>query len=361
MIPVLYNHDATYFFDTNSLGNLVDAISCKITEELNGSYEMELVYPVDGLHYYDIYERCIVTATPSPYRGVQPFRVYQIEQPMNGVVTIRARHLSYDLSGIPVEMFTTTTNVSDALNGLRTYAAATCPFYVSTNMTTTGTFALTKPASFRAALGGQDGSILDIFGGELLFDNYDVSLLSSRGSVKDYTVEYGKNIIDFNRVENMETMLTGIYPFWQKSGDTQTLTRKIVAISDDTSWVNAPVVDLTDKSDSKPTKNELLAIAEKYIADNGLGYPRTSLDVSFVDLASIPEYASLANKLEIDLGDTITVVFPMYGVQAAEKIVKIETNVLLDRYESITVGHQLTNIADTIAGIEIQVKGAGRV
>ena len=361
MIPILFAHDAINF-TTKGVGKLADAVSCKVTEERNGAFEMEMVYPVGGLHYEDIYERSIICAIPSPYRDPQPFRVYEMQQPINGLVTIRARHLSYDLSGIPVEMFSTATNISDALDGLVTYSAVTNPFSVSTDLTTSGTFTLAKPTSFRAALGGQEGSILDVFGvGEYYFDRFSVSLLASRGSVKDYTVEYGKNITDFNRVENSESMITGIYPFWQKSGDTQTLTRKVVAIYEEADWVNAPVVDLTDKSEAKPTKNELLAIAQKYIADNGLGYPKTSLDVSFVDLASVPEYEYRARDLQIDLCDTITVIFPMYGVRVAEKIVKIETNVLLDRYETITVGHQLANIADTIAGLETKVKGAGRV
>lgn len=356
MIPILFSSKATNFTG-RGIGLLADAISCKVVEERNGAFELEMTYPVDGLHYADIGERSIIMAIPSPYRDAQPFRVYSMEQPINGVVTIKARHLSYDMTGIPVEPFTTTTDISDALDGLDTNAAVSYNFVLSTDKTTAGTFTLEKPTSMRNALGGMEGSILDTFGGgEFLFDKWDVKLLTSRGSVKDYKVAYAKNITAFNRVTDTEKLVTGIFPFWASGNDTQILNRKVVEIIEDADYTNVPVVDLSDKFDSKPTKAELLAAAEKYIADNGLGELEVSLDVSFVDLASIDEYAGRARDLKIDLCDTVTIVFPMYGVETQAKIVRIETNVLLERYELITVGTEQTTVADTIASLQNQTQ-----
>ena len=356
MIPILFSSKATNFTG-RGIGLLADAVSCKVIEERNGAFEMELVYPVDGLHYADIVERSIIMAIPSPYRDAQPFRVYSMEQPINGVVTIKARHLSYDMTGIPVEPFTTTTDISDALDGLDTNAAVSYNFVLSTDKTTAGTFTLEKPTSMRNALGGMDGSILDTFGGgEFLFDKWDVKLLASRGSVKDYKVAYAKNITAFKRTTDTGKLVTGIFPFWASGNDTQILTRKVVEIIEDADYTNVPVVDLSDKFDSKPTKAELLAAAEKYIEDNDLGELEVSLDVSFVDLASIDEYAGRARDLKIDLCDTVTIVFPMYGVETQAKIVRIETNVLLERYELITVGTEQTTVADTIASLQNQTQ-----
>lgn len=104
MIPVLFPSDATTF-TTQGLGALTDAISCTVTEERNGVYELEMQYPANGIHAKDISTRSIITAIPSPYRDPQPFRVYQIDTPIDGVVTIYAQHISYDLSGIPVNPF----------------------------------------------------------------------------------------------------------------------------------------------------------------------------------------------------------------------------------------------------------------
>ena len=352
MIPLLYNSTTTSSTQS-SIGPLADAISCIVTEERNGAYELEMVYPVDGLHYEDIYDRCIIGAIPSPYRDKQYFRVYEIEQPINGVVTIRARHVSYDYSGMPIEICSTTGTAGNAIQlCLNNAVASTYHDTYYSDITTSATFTVDKPASFRALLGGQEGSILDIYGGEYEFDNWHIALYQARGSVKDYTVEYGKNMVNFDRTYNIDTYITGIYPYWQKDDETVTLLRKVVDIYDDADFVNVIPVDLTDRFESKPSRNQLLAEAEKYISNNGLGTPKSSFELSFIDLASTPEYEDKARDLQIDLCDSITVVFPMYGIVAVEKIIKIETNVLLDRYESITVGNHMDNIADTIAGLE---------
>ena len=355
MIPVLFSSKATTFTG-RGIGLLSDTISCKVVEERNGAFELEMTYPVDGLHYADIGERSIIMAIPSPYRSAQPFRVYSMEQPINGVVTIKARHLSYDMTGIPVEPFTLTGDVADIMDEIDNNASLNTGFGLQTDLTSSGTFTLEKPASMRSCLGGMEGSLLDLFGGEYLFDGYSVKLLASRGSVKDYKVAYAKNITAFKRTTDSGKLVTGIFPFWASGNDTQILTRKVVEIVEDADYTNVPVVDLTDKFESKPTKAELLAAAEKYISDNDLGELEVSLDVSFVDLASIDEYAGRARDLKIDLCDTVTIVFPMYGVETQAKIVRIETNVLLERYELITVGTEQTTVADTIASLQNQTQ-----
>ena len=53
MIPILFD-ESTTSFNTNGLGRLADAISCIVTEERNGKYELEMEYPIEGIHYDDI-------------------------------------------------------------------------------------------------------------------------------------------------------------------------------------------------------------------------------------------------------------------------------------------------------------------
>ena len=92
-------------FQNNGLGALSDAISCTVTEERNGMYELEMQYPVSGSHYGEITNRAILFCKPDPYRGPQPFRIYRILKPISGRVTVYAQHISYDLSGVTVSPF----------------------------------------------------------------------------------------------------------------------------------------------------------------------------------------------------------------------------------------------------------------
>ena len=191
MNPVLYESTESTF-ETNGLGVLSDTISCQVIEERNGIFEITLEYPLTGIHYQEIKQRRIIFVKPNPYEDPQPFRIYRITKPLSGKITVYAQHISYDLSGVPVSPFSSG-SVTGALSGLKTNAAVTNPFSFWTDKTSTGDFAVTAPTSTRTLLGGSDGSILDVFGGEYKFDRWTVRLYNNRGKNSGVSIRYGKN------------------------------------------------------------------------------------------------------------------------------------------------------------------------
>ena len=118
--PILYNATETDF-SHNGLGILGDCASCEVTEEANGSFELAMTYPMDGIHYEDIADRAIIKAKADQFRDPQLFRVYAVSKPMSGIVTVLAEHISYDLSGIPVKPFSAD-SVALALSRLKSNA-----------------------------------------------------------------------------------------------------------------------------------------------------------------------------------------------------------------------------------------------
>ena len=102
---LLYPSEETAFAD-NGLGALSDAVSCTVTEARNGEFELQMEYPLTGIHYGEIAARRLLTVKPSPTADPQPFRIYRITRPLGGKVTVYARHISYDLSGVTVAPFT---------------------------------------------------------------------------------------------------------------------------------------------------------------------------------------------------------------------------------------------------------------
>src|SRR5699024_6608778 len=78
--------------------------------------------------------------------------------------------------------------------------------------------------------------------------------------------------------------------------------------------------------------------------------------VSFVQLEQTEEYKDLALLEKCDLCDTVTVQFEKLGVNAKAKIVKIVTDVLLERYDSVEIGDARTNIADTISDQQQEIQ-----
>ena len=349
--PILYEPTETSF-EHNGIGILSDCRSCMITEVANGEYEMSIEYPMDGIHYSSILHRSIIKAKPNQDADYQLFRVYGFSRPMNGIVSVSAEHISYDLSGIPVGTFSAR-EVKDAMNGLRENAVIDCPFTFKTDKLNIANFSVNLPSSIRSNLGGSEGSILDVYGGEYEFDNYNVFLHKSRGENRGVSIRYGKNLTDIRQEENCSSVYTGVYPYWVGAIGEETslveLPEKIVNANGSYNFVKIKTLDLSGEFQDKPSEEQLREKAESYITNNDIGVPSVSLSVSFKQLEQSEEYKGIAILEKIFLFDTVNVEFPALGVSATAKAVKIVYNVILDRVESVTLGSVRANIAETVA------------
>ena len=339
MKPILYAATEREFA-TNGIGILSDAASCVVTEERNGSYELEMQYPVMGLHYASITYRSLILAKSKPDGEPQPFRVYRITRPLGGLVTVYARHISYDLSGVVVPPFSATgvKGVFDAIQAKAIPQGSGFTFW--TDKTSTSGVATTVPNSVRSLLGGIRGSILDVFGGEYEFDRFTVKLWRRRGEDRGVTIRYGKNLTALEQDANCASVYTAVYPYWTSEDVTVELPEKIVEAPGTYDFVRILPLDLTTVFEGQPTPDQLRTSAQYYIADNNVGVPRVSLSLS---------YAQLDGE-KVDLCDTLTVTFAEMGVNTTAKVIKTVFDVLQDRYSSVEIGDMRASISETIAG-----------
>lgn len=356
--PILYSPNESNF-NHNGLGILSDCASCEVTEEANGIFELAMQYPMDGIHYDGIVDRAIVKAKPDQFRDAQLFRVYAIGKPMAGLVAVLARHISYDLSGIPVAPFVAQ-KAPESLLGLKENAVTDCPFDFWTDNTTEAEFSVPVPSSVRSRLGGVAGSVLDVYGGEYEFDNFSVKLHTSRGKNRGVSIRYGKNLTDIRQDHNCSSVATGVYPFWASTdGETVVqLPEKIVNAAGEYGFTKIKVLDLSQDFIDRPTEDDLREKAVKYIAENDIGVPVVSLTVSFVQLEQSEEYKGKMLLERVSLFDTVSVEFPALNVSATAKVVKIVYDVLLDRVKTASLGSVRANIADTIAAQTVEIEKA---
>ena len=356
MIPILFPAGATTW-TTNGLGRLSDAISCTVEEERNGKYELEMIYPVDGIHYHDMSISDLILAKPADGKDPQPFRIYKISRPIGGQVTVNAEHLSYQLNMIPVVPFTADSCLL-ALEGLKTNAAEACPFDFYTDKVISTQWSCKTPASIRELLGGSDGSILEAFKGEYEFDGYDVHLWTNRGTDTGVVIRYGKNLVDLEQEENIENTYTGIMPFWQKEqedGETVTvlLPERVLHSSRASNfpYQRTIPVDFSDRWETPPEESELRDAGEAYILANDIGIPSVDVTVDFIALWQTEEYKDLAALERVNLCDTITVRFDKLGVDVKAKVIRTSFDVLTERYNEIEVGDGKGSLGETISEI----------
>lgn len=333
------------------MGVLRDAVSCAVTEERNGAFELEMVYPITGQHYSSLALRGLILAKPNPYGEAQYFRIYKISRPINGQVTVNAQHISYDLSGIPVGPCKAL-NAVDALQQLKSHAAVSCDYTFWTDIQTVADFAVTVPGSLRSLLGGVEGSVLDVYGGEYEWDNTTVKLHSQRGTDRGVTIRYGKNLTDLTQEESCAEVYTGVYPYWVDSDGnvTQITGNPVVNVPDGQyDFVRVLTLDVSQDIKEQPTAAQLRQAALDYISANKVGVPKVSLTLSFAQLEQTAEYADMALLERVFLCDTVHVQFAKLGVSADARCIKTVYDVLLERYDSVELGDARSSLANTVA------------
>lgn len=357
MKPILFPADATTF-TSNGLGAL-DPTRCVVTEARNGEYELECQLSVDSVHYGDIANNMILAVKPGDggslhaQADIQAFRIYEITEPLNGVVTLSARHISYDLSYNTV-MPCTAASITAAFDAILANVVETCPFTFQTDKSTAANFKVTTPQTVRGVLGGQQGSILDVYGGEYQWNNYIVQLWNHRGTDANATLRYGKNITDINQEQNLENVVTGIVPFWASEDTVVTLPEKSVDSTYASSYPfkRTVPVDFSSTWENAPTESQLRSKAQSYITANNIGVPKVSIKVSFVALWQTEEYKDIAPLERVHLCDTVGVVFEKYGINTRAEVIKTEWDCLAERYLSIELGEARSSMASTLVKMD---------
>lgn len=346
MIPILFAKNAESF-SNNGLGALADCTNCIVTEERNGTYELEMQYPISGIHYELIAYDMLILAKPNETDSPQAFRIYFISRPIGGIVTIRAEHISYQLRHIPVPAFDAK-SAPEAFSWLSEHAATENPFTFISDIGTVGELSFATPVSCRTAL----TQITGTFGGEQAFDNYNVYLRSARGKDRGVQLLYGKNIVDLTQEENITDTITGIYPYYADDSGIVELPEKTIRTAAGFAYPRISVVDLSKEFESKPTVEQLREKARTYMANASIGVPTVSITVDFVNLGDTVDYSELKNLERVCLCDTVTVRFAELGVDTKAKVTKTEYDVLLEKYQKINIGTLPSSIADTILTTE---------
>lgn len=371
--PILFEQNETAF-KTHGIGVLSDAVQCDVTEEINGVFEMNMLYPSSGKYFKELKNNRIIFADASKEIGHQPFRICRITKTLTGLIQVHACHISYDLGGIQLPPFEVD-GITEAFQKLKQYSTTENKFTFQTSMKTEGTINLETPTSVRAYLMGAKNSVLQTYGGEFTFDRFNVSLASTRGTEKGFRIRYGVNMVDLNQEESIENTFTGIYPYYKDANQYtdmtvtyETLKRPEIDVSDlpgkimysEGSFDHQKIasVNLSKYFDDEAplSTDEVAEKAREYMRENKIGVPKVSLDVRFESLRKSPEYANVAFMEDAFLGDLIQVDFVKLGVSSEGRINSIIYDSLKHKNKRVSIGDPKTNIADTFYTMENTVK-----
>lgn len=350
MIPILLD-------GTTRIGWLKDCLSCEVTEERNGVYELTLTYPASGSMARELTVERFIKAKPNQTAENQLFKIYKVSKPISGIFTVNAEHISYALSHYPISSVSLpSANPTQAINALLTNAAnnlgSSHGFTVETSDIATNAAFSVSNVSARAGLGGVEGSVLDTYGGEFEFDNYKIKLHRARGSDNGVIISYGKNLTDVKCDISSDSSYTAVYAYAARDDISVSLTMPVT----NSSGIAARVL-MRDFSSEFGTDEELTSAAlnEKvtaWLASNDINALTISMSVSFVDLSQSPEYSSYKLLESVNLCDTVTVRHKDLNLNITAKVIKTTYNVLNEKYSKVELGSARANFSSTIEQLQ---------
>lgn len=350
MIPILLD-------GTTRIGWLKDCLSCEVTEERNGVYELTLTYPASGSMARELTVERFIKAKPNQTAENQLFKIYKVSKPISGIFTVNAEHVSYALSHYPISSVSLpSANPTQAINALLTDAAnnlgGSHGFTVETSDIATNAAFHVSNVSARAGLGGVEGSVLDTYGGEFEFDNYKIKLHRARGSDNGVIISYGKNLTDVKCDISSDSSYTAVYAYAARDDISVSLTMPVT----NSSGIAARVL-MRDFSSEFGTDEELTSAAlnEKvtaWLASNDINALTISMSVSFVDLSQSPEYSSYKLLESVNLCDTVTVRHKDLDLNITAKVIKTTYNVLNEKYSKVELGSARANFSSTIEQLQ---------
>lgn len=377
MRPILYGHEEKRFVSMGK-GVLSDAISCYVTEERNGVYECKLQYPITGAHFDELQNGVIIGCTHDDKGDIQPFEIYGRSAPINGVVTFYAHHISYRLSNVILSPYTAGSCV-EAIAGFTTHNINDNPFTFWTDKAVTGSFSLNVPKSVRQVLGGEAGSLLDVYGtGEYEFDKWTVKLHLHRGQDNGVKIRYGVNLIDLNQEQDSGNTYSAVVPYWKGSEDDVVTLPEYVVVADNVQDQYAPLtgmhgtselpittesgteitvvykdivivpMDLTDAFQNRPTETQLRNTARTRINNSQARLEKNSIEINFAALWQTAEYEQYAALQRVGLCDTVGIIYTDLGINTSAKVVSVEYDVLLERYSAMVIGDATPTFASAV-------------
>ena len=346
MTPILHEADVTSI-GNYGLGALKDALSCTVSCEENGAYDLTLIYPMTGLHAELLAERRLISAAPSRYESRQLFRIYRMTRPIDGKIQAYAHHISYDLNNCIVKPFTAA-SLSEAITKLKAGIVGDCPFDISASYDTAGTFSVSKPMTVRAALlSSNSDNLASAYDGVWTFVGLSCVLRKKETVDRGVKIAYGLNLLDVNQEKNIEDVYTHVYPFWMNTEKNKYYDLEPIAASSITGYRKIYPLDLTSYYQKAPSDASMKKTADEFIQKNEIGKISVSLTVSYVQLEKCVEYTGSGQSGIILRGDTVEVRYLRLGVSATARITKTDYNALLERYDSLQVGDAKERLART--------------
>lgn len=356
MIPILYAENETNF-NHNGIGTLHEVIAYEVTEVRNGELELVLEYPVTGLWFSELTDFRLILADPNDTDEPHLFRIYETTKVLStGSILVYAGSITNDLGGNIVRSVTITNETGQqAMGKLKNALEEPTNFEFISDIQIESS---TKWENRNAlnCIAGEQGSLIQYWGGEIKRTNDAIYLYSRRGQDNVATIKPGKNLKGFDMTVSTKGLITAIVPYFKMTpeeggSDTVTITGDIVYSP---LAGNYPISKITpvdySGDESIKTLSDLNTKATRYFIDTNpdSDKPKVKLNIDMLELADSSEYERFKDLEKIRLTDTVTVWVEKFDVDVVVKVTEVVYDGMARRIKKLTAGTPSVTFYDSV-------------
>lgn len=332
---------------------LHEASSAIVKEETNGDFYLTVRYPITDTGIYQLIKEDMLIKAPTPVLGAQLFR---IKKPIENddSIDIAAYHVTDDImqrSITPISVvgqgcaMALSQMVQNAKTGLG-------DFSFTSDITDNRTFNTTETETLYSVLMDGKHSIVGTWEGELVRDNFALSIKRSRGANRGVVITTHKNLKSYQRTKNSQGVVTRIHArsTFKPEGAEDDVT---LTVTVDSPLINAyPYINEKEyENNNAKTVDDLKKWAEAKFKNDGIDKVSDAIEIEAYEL----------DGQVVHLGDTVNLKSRKHNVDVYKKAIAYEYNALTEEYISITfddkagvggsrVSSGLSSAADAILG-----------
>ncbi|WP_194964196.1 phage tail spike protein, partial [Streptococcus suis] len=297
-------------------------------EEINGDFYLTVRYPITDSSIYQLIKEDMLIKAPAPVLGAQLFR---IKKPVENddSLDITAYHISDDImkrsinpmSVIRQGCFTALSQmVQNAKTGLGSFS-------FTSDIADNHTFTTDKAETLYTVLMDGKHSIVGTWEGELVRDNFALTIKRSRGADRGVVITTHKNLKSYQRTKNSQNVVTRIHArstFRAEGAETDT----VLTVTVDSPLIgNYPYINEKEyENNDAKTIDELRKWAEAKFKNEGIDKISDAIEIEAYEL----------DGQVIHLGDTVNIKSRKHNVDIHKKAIAYEYNALTEEYISIT-------------------------
>lgn len=333
-------------FSHNGLGILSDATRADVREAANGVYELEIEHPLKS-RFKEYFENGYqIKVKPNDLEEYHIYEIKRTYEDANGNnILIYAQSRTYKLGNREVQhVEINSQNGSGAMRLITAGMDEPSDIELFSDIQTVSSTVF-EARNVLNCIAGEQGSLLQYWGGEIKREPFRLSLLRRRGRDNVGTVRYGKDLQGLKITFDWQSIITRCLPYADLQDSEDGQTKRIYGKKVDSDLIKnypdvyAKHVQFTEEQGVKDQVSLDKAAAKYFISVNpGCDKPKVSVELEFEKLTDSEEAREFAKLRNYGLFDTFYVYHKLYDIHIETKITEVLYDSLTEKVKKVSAG-----------------------